>query len=109
MTLTNFVQIVGNGAKDGGGIYHRDGSASLTNTTISDNTAVTGNGGGIYVRDFPDELGIPTTLAVTNSTINDNTASRNGGGIYLVGPAATLTLTGSTIRNNAANGSDGAS
>ena len=98
MTLTNFVQIVGNGAKDGGGIYHRDGSASLTNTTISDNTAVTGNGGGIYVRDFPDELGIPTTLAVTNSTINDNTASRNGGGIYHFG--GTLTLTDSTVTDN---------
>ena len=98
MTLTNSVLVVGNGAEDGGGIYHVDGSASLTNTTISDNTAVTGNGGGIYVRDFPDELGIPTTLAVTNSTINDNTASRNGGGIYHFG--GTLTLTDSTVTDN---------
>ncbi|MCZ8039857.1 MAG: right-handed parallel beta-helix repeat-containing protein, partial [Microcystis sp. LE17-20A] len=90
LTLTNNT-ITGNTANFyGGGIYNA-GTLTLTNNTISDNTA-NFYGGGIYNGG---------TLTLTNSTITDNTATYGGGGgIYNNG--GTLTLTNSTITGNTA-------
>ncbi len=72
----------------GGGIFN-DGALTLTNSTISGNTAYFG--GGI----FNDG-----TVTLTNSTVSGNTASVNGGGIYNFG---TTTLTNSTVSGNSAS------
>ncbi|MGH7885371.1 MAG: IPTL-CTERM sorting domain-containing protein, partial [Thermodesulfobacteriota bacterium] len=78
----------------GGGIFNFGGTTTITNSTISGNTA-TGNGGGIF------NYGIAT---ITNSTISGNAATGNGGGIYNDGNFA-LTIT-NTIVANSANGGD---
>ncbi|MFN6273270.1 MAG: Calx-beta domain-containing protein [Microcystis sp.] len=85
LTLTNST-ISGNTATFGGGISNY-GTLTLTNSTISGNTATFG--GGIL------NSGI---LTLTNSTISGNTAD-DGGGIDNWG---TLTLNNSTITGNTA-------
>ena len=65
-----------------------EGGLTLTNSTVSGNSA-TGSGGGIY------NVG---TLSLTNSTVSGNSAA-SGGGIY---NWRTLSLTNSTISGNSA-------
>ncbi len=89
LTLTNNT-ITGNTANFYGGGIDNGGTLTLTNSTISDNTA-NFYGGGI------DNGG---TLTLTNNTITGNTAN-NGGGILNSG--GTLTLTNNTISDNTAN------
>ena len=72
----------------GGGVYN-GGTLTVTNSTLSDNTA--SRGGGIYNDG---------TLTVTGSTISENLSEHYGGGIYNYG---TLTVTGSTISGNSAS------
>ncbi|MDE5113294.1 MAG: right-handed parallel beta-helix repeat-containing protein, partial [Trichodesmium sp. St15_bin1_1] len=101
LTLSNSI-VTGNtaigGVADGGGIYVNSiGSANITNTTISNNTA-TDDGGGVF--------GFGTTN-ITNSTINNNVASAatgDGGGVYIVGDT---NITNSTISGNIANSEGG--
>jgi len=94
----------------GGGIAVLQGSASVTDSLIADNTAngYLGSGGGIAV--YQGEL----TLA--HSTVSGNHAEggagSSGGGIYVAGaypngPAGSLTITGSVISGNVSH-SDGA-
>jgi hypothetical protein len=90
---------VSNGrSPEGGGIYN-GGTTSITNCTISGNSAAgntpTGNlwGGGIFNSG---------ALTVTDCTVNNNVADE-GGGIYNAGGnpvGGTLTVTNSTINNN---------
>ena len=87
------------GPNDGGGIYN-DGTLTVTDSTIADNSAFN-DGGGIYNDG---------TLTATDSTIADNSAGDTlytegfGCGIYngLSGPitGGTLTVTDSTIADN---------
>ena len=101
LTLSNSI-VTGNtaigGVADGGGIYVNSiGSANITNTTISNNTA-TDDGGGVF--------GFGTTN-ITNSTINNNVAiaaTGDGGGVYIVGDT---NITNSTISGNIANSEGG--
>ena len=95
--------ISGNSAQDnGGGIYNNDGTVTVTQSTISGNSAQD-SGGGIYNDDG--------TVTVTQSTISGNSAQDNGGGIYNAGGAipiynyywGTLTVTQSTINGNSAD------
>ncbi|MDD3470677.1 MAG: right-handed parallel beta-helix repeat-containing protein, partial [Thermoguttaceae bacterium] len=91
LTVTNST-ISGNTAPDndgGGGGICNFGTLTVTNSTISGNTA-SDAGGGIYNEDG--------MLTVTNSTISGNTATWDGGGIYNQGD--TLTVTNSTISGN---------
>lgn len=83
VTLTNST-VSGNSATEGsgGGISNEGGTLTLTNSTIAGNTAVR-NGGGIFGR-----------ATLTNSTISGNTAIR-GGGI-----AGSATLTNTTVAGN---------
>ena len=88
------------GTAAGGGI-NNNGTLTLTDSTISDNTAgeKASTGGGIYNDG---------TLTVTDSTISDNTASgftAEGGGIF--NDDGTLTVTDSTISDNTASGFSG--
>ena len=75
-------------AADGGGVFNY-GTLTLTDSTISGNSAA-GSGGGVLSRG-------PLTL--THSTISGNSA-RSGGGVQNY---YTLTLTDSTISGNSAS------
>ncbi|QGZ90469.1 Calx-beta domain-containing protein [Microcystis aeruginosa] len=88
LTLTNNT-ITGNTANYyGGGIFNA-GSATLTNNTITGNKAVYGGG-----------ISNEGTLTINNNTITGNTANYDGGGIRNAGSA---TLTNNTISGNTAN------
>ena len=90
-TLTNLT-ISGNTAIDGAGIFiNYDSNPILTNLTISKNTAEY-LGGGIYIKESDPTL--------TNLTISGNTAEYYGGGIYI--DDSNLILTNLTISGNTA-------
>ena len=74
----------------GGGIRN-DGTLTITNSTLSDNSATSG-GGGIFNNGS-------RTLTITNSTLSNNSAANGGGGIHNQG---TLTITNSTLSGNSA-------
>ena len=84
-TLTN-VTISGNTASNngggGGGMYNNNSSPTLTNVTISGNTASV-HGGGVYNTNSSPTL--------TNVTISGNTANNYGGGVYNTNSSPTLT------------------
>ncbi len=86
----------------GGGVRFFDASGSITNSTISGNTAnsTSSAGGGVYV-----ESGINSTVEVTNSTIVNNItgSAATTGGIRTVSfaPASVTTfIRNSIIANN---------
>lgn len=68
--------IIDNEGDNGGGLYQIDGNTTLTNATISGNSAIT-EGGGIF-----NSRG---NITVNNSTITNNTAPRNAGAGILTG------------------------
>jgi len=90
LILSN-VNITRNSAGDfsaGGGLFIYSGTATLTNVTVSQNTAFAG--GGIFSQAF-------TTL--NNVSVMGNTAGQNGGGMY---SSSVLTATGATFIGNTA-------
>lgn len=105
-SVTNSVLTVsGNVANsDGGGIYVGDYAfTALTSSTISNNAATTGSGGGIY-------SGSDSSLSVIDvkySTIDSNNSFYGGGGIFIGGEGGEASIYSSTISNNLAGG-DGA-
>jgi len=95
LTVTNST-ISGNSASAGGGISNFQGDLTVTNSTISGNFAtVTGGnlGGGIFSS--TDRRGVTT---ITNSTISGNTSATYGGGVYNSGGPTVIEF--STITNN---------
>ncbi|HEY3027401.1 MAG TPA: right-handed parallel beta-helix repeat-containing protein [Pyrinomonadaceae bacterium] len=93
LTITS-CSISGNLAAKGGGIYNgKLGTVTITDSTISSNSA---NGGGIN-----NDSG---TVTISNSTISGNSAGSFGGGIYNF---STLTITHSTVTGNTAGSSGG--
>lgn len=96
LTITN-----GN-ATLGGGIINDSSTLTVSNCTISGNSAsgTFGLGGGLY-NDVPFGNG---SLEVLNCTVSDNSAGDNGGGIYNYGGSytATLKVINSTISGNSA-------
>jgi hypothetical protein len=100
LTITNST-ISGNSAgsnNSGGGIYNNGGALTITNSTISGNSAGTYDvGGGI--------ANWSGTLTVTNSTFSGNSSGAMGGGIYNY--SATLNVTNSTFSGNSAWGGGG--
>ena len=93
LTLTTSVALTNGSALlgDGGGILNH-GAVTLTNSSLSNNTA-TGNGGGLANADTPS--GTAPAATFTQSPVTNNTAGLlgNGGGIYN-GLRGTLTATG---------------
>jgi hypothetical protein len=91
LTLTNSTLSGNSAVLYGGGIYN-SGTLTLTHCTLSGNSADFGSGGGIYNTG---------TLTLTNSTLSGNSTARygSGGGIY---NTATLTLTNCTLSGNSA-------
>jgi CSLREA domain-containing protein len=99
LTLTNST-VSGNSAAFGGGISN-SGTLTLTNSTVSGNNA--GEEGGIGAAEGGGILNFSGgTVILTNSTVSGNKALSNshGGGIYNGG--GTLTLTNSTVSGNSA-------
>jgi large repetitive protein len=91
LTVTDST-ISGNSANNGGGIASLAGTVKVNNSTLSGNAANTGRGGGIYINSG--------TFTVTISTISGGGAT-TGGGINV--NSGTLTVTSSTISGNSAS------
>jgi CSLREA domain-containing protein len=94
LTVTNCT-LSGNSAPGGGGI-DSSGVLTVTNSTVSGNSVNGGSdgwGGGIVNNSAG-------TLTVTNSTVSGNSATSYGGGILNFG---TLTMTNSTVSGNSAS------
>ncbi len=85
------------GGFTGGGMVLVDTSATLTNVTISGNTAAAARGGGIVVA-TTGQTPSPDTVTIGSSTIDGNTATA-GAGIF-VSPNAPVTTVVSTILSN---------
>jgi len=99
--------------RNGGGIYNDHSTLTVTNCTVSGNSASDslGQGGGIcnagYLTGY---FGYGSAaLEVINCTIRDNVADLEGGGIFNNGQSgsATLTVTGSTVSGNTVTGGYG--
>jgi hypothetical protein len=95
--LLDGLTVTGGSGSEGAGIANDSGSLTISNSTITGNTAtgVAVSGGGIF------NLG---ALTITGSTISDNTAVRTnavGGGILNGGTAI---ITGTTITGNSVVG-----
>ncbi|MCC6970248.1 MAG: hypothetical protein IT434_08510 [Phycisphaerales bacterium] len=86
------VALSGHTSSGGAGGINNDGTLTITNSTISGNTASSSHGGGI------NNTG---TLTITGSTISQNTAQSpySGGGVNNFGQ---LTIASSTIYGNTA-------
>jgi len=90
LTLTTGVALTnGSAVGDGGGILNF-GAVTLTNSSLSGNTA-TLNGGGLSNADTPS--GTAPAATFTRSPVSNNSALLRGGGIYN-GLRGTLTTTG---------------
>ena len=94
------VTIDNNNANRGAGIYNAGPSPtlSLTNVTLSNNTAAT-DGGGIFTTKL-----IPT---IVNSTIAYNTASSGAGGIHVQGAAGDADLLNTILASNTGGNANG--
>jgi hypothetical protein len=106
--------LTGNTAENGGGMFNQGGTLTVINSTISNNHADTGSGGGV-ISSGPLTI-INSTISgntafrtggievgagiadITNTTISGNLAIANGGGVQTLGGAATLTNV--TVTNN---------
>lgn len=80
----------------GAGIYNNGGNVTLTNSTVSNNTAIY-FGAGL--------CNIDGNLTIENSTISDNSNEDDGAGIFNDG--GEVLLLHSTVSGNLADGSEG--
>ena len=96
-SLTNISVSSNSASNNGGGLYLDSSNPSLVNVTITNNTPV-GNGGGVYCYDYSN----PT---FTNVTISNNSAVNNGGGIFCV--SSSPSLTNVTLTNNSCSNNGG--
>ncbi|MBE9548720.1 MAG: hypothetical protein IMF09_04875, partial [Proteobacteria bacterium] len=90
---------ISNGVSDylrGGGIYAFNSTLSLSNSTVSNNSAQIGGGISTFY----------STLSLSNSTVSGNSSDGNGGGIYAYYYSIT-SLSNSTISGNSSGGAGG--
>ena len=87
---------------DGGGINNNGtGTLTVTNSTVSGNTATNNSGGGIFSNG---------NLTINNTSVSGNTAANSpgfngGGGIFISN--GTVTLINSTVSNNSTSNRGG--
>ena len=94
LTLTNS-DVTNNSAVDGGGIFNNDQSVvTIVDSEVTGNTA-SSDGGGI----FND---LQATVDILRSSISGNTSTEDGGGIYN-NDLASLTINDSKVNNNTAD------
>jgi hypothetical protein len=91
----------------GGGLYVAGGTATLTNDTISGNTALGGTGGtgGAGVAHFKSRPGQPLSGTFFFAGSGGSGGEGSGGGLYVEG--GTVTLNNDTFSSNNANGGAG--
>ena len=89
LALDGLVLTGGVTAGSGGAVLANSTDVTLTNTTVSGNSADGFGGGGIYA----------TNAVLTNTTVSGNSAYNGGGGIFAYGAAI---LTNTTISGNSA-------
>jgi len=82
----------------GGGIFNRGGTVTITNGTITGNSA--DGGGGISNQNAG-------TLTITNSTLSGNSSGIDGGGGGIFNSGSTVTITNSTLSGNSSVNSNG--
>jgi hypothetical protein len=82
LSLTE-VTVSGNSAKLGGGIYSNGVSTEIHSGYVKDNTSTT-NGGGVYIAGG--------TSNSISGTVSGNTATLNGGGLYVAGGTANIAM-----------------
>jgi hypothetical protein len=95
--------------QDGGGMYFASTSQSayepttvtLTNTSVTGNTASGDQGGGIW------SYGYANVVSLIDSVVDNNTASTQGGGVYSIGENSKLTIVGGSVDNNRAGSQAG--
>ena len=87
-----------NGNAAGGGVFNNNATATLTNSTISGNSAGN-NGGGLA------NYGGMVTLS--GCAISGNSAGNSGGGVYLNNSGGTTALTNCTVSGNSAGNNGG--
>jgi Bacterial Ig-like domain (group 3) len=112
----------GGGAGMGGAVFNEAGTVTITNSTITENTAIGGAGGTGKELDRGTFHGLPGkalggglfnhngTITVTNCTFSGNTAADGGRGIFNLGDlgwntTASITAT-ATIQNTIIGQSD---
>ena len=83
-----------NSAENGGGVYIHNGAFTMSDGSISGNTA-TDNGGGVYVGDG-------TFTMSGGAVISGNNAASSGGGVYVY-ETGKFTMEGGTIGGATAN------
>ena len=81
----------------GGGLFN-SGTLTLSGCTVSDNNTGTTGGGGLFNRG---------TATLTDCTISGNTSGQGGGGILNAQGGGPLALTGCTISGNFGSGGGG--
>jgi hypothetical protein len=100
MTLSGDTITNNSDSGDGGGLYIDGGTATLTNETISDNSANPGSGGGMFIN--------AGTVTLSDNTISGNNSNAGAGGGGLIVEGGTSTFSGDTISSNTATaGSNG--
>ena len=80
----------------GGGVYLNGSDSTLSDNTITTNTA-SHDGGGVYLND--------SDATLTGNTFRKNTANDDGGGLYLY--SSNATLSNNAIVSNTATGITG--
>jgi hypothetical protein len=88
LTVTNST-ISENSAAYGGGIFNEGGAVTLLDSTLSSNTTYM-DGAGVYSQGG--------TVTVSNSTLSDNIATYTAGGVYNAG--GTVIVSNSTFSDN---------
>jgi Right handed beta helix region len=89
--------VAGNSAiADGGGIFVRRGTLNAFNTTIAENIAGLGSGGGLGVQVTGSDT---ASVVLASSTIAFNLATSNAGGIYV--GSGSLSLQDTLVGSNA--------
>ncbi len=109
------------GDADGGGVYNQ-GTLTLTDVVVANNTSAGGGGGLSSVNDltltdcvvsgntaatFGGGIDNPLTATLTNVTVSGNTSAERGGGIANDLLDAIATLTNVTIADNSASPGNG--
>ena len=101
LTITNCRIIDNIATLFGGGIFNGQSSPLIENCTISGNSVVAGEGGGLYTVSTMSTIPNISTN-IRNSVISGNTAD-DGGGIYLKS-RMTVLLTNCTVADNSGTG-----
>lgn len=89
------VQLIGNSATVGGGVYAEKATVNITSCTLMNNGAV--RGGGVY--------GLESQITITSCTLMSNGADIEGGGIRTYN--GRLTMTSCTLTGNTSSGTGG--